>query len=320
MKVKIMVYVSALFLLGCGGEKPSGIISRPAGLTGRDAEKTEAKVLSKETEQAARITSGDYYDSCPSWSPDGGKIAYASYREGMQNLWMVEVTAGEDGIVSSGEPVRITVGDFIDESPSWTPDGEKIVFSSNRNENPGLFVVNLSDKKVFDLQLEGISPKCASVNKRFTFVYMNNIWTARLSEKKFQRYVTDSGYNGFPCWAGDEGEIVFSSGGDLIMINRDGSERVPLTSTGWNSHPDWCSEKEELVFVSNDEGNYDLWKMKLDGSGLVQLTDGPGTEFLPAWSPDGKRIAFQADYKGSFDIWVIPVQGETAESESEKEE
>jgi hypothetical protein len=65
-----------------------------------------------------------------------------------------------------------------------------------------------------------------------------------------------------------------------------------------------------IAFVANLKGNWDMFLMNGDGSGLVQLTDTPldrprqlsvGSvgETRPAWSPDGKRIAFSSARHGN---------------------
>ncbi len=306
MKSKILIYFFAIFLFGCGEEKPSELI--PTRPSGEARKQVETKAVSRELQQAIRITTSDYYDCSPSWSPDGIRIAYAEYRKGAQNIWVVEITTGEDKLVPAGKPVQITTGIFVDETPSWSPDGERIVFSSNRNGKSGLFIVELSDNKIINLEQEGIYPRWSPQGDEIVFVDMNNIWTMELSNKKSRRYLTASGYNEFPCWSQDAEQIVFFSDGGLIMINKDGSMRTPLTSSGWNNQPDWCLEKERIVFVSNRGEYYDLWKIKPDGTGLAQLTDGPGQESSPTCSPDGKWAAFQADYEGSFDIWAIPAE------------
>ena len=308
MKTRVTIYILALFLLGCGKKEPT------ESFLGRSRQKVkkevEVEAISTELQNAVRITTGDYYDCFPSWSPDGKKIAYASCRNGVQNIWVVEISISEGKPVPGSKLTNLTTGDFIDETPSWSPDGERIVFSSNRNGKPGLFIVELSGKKIIDLEQEGTHPQWSPQNSEIAFVDMNNIWIKELDGKKKRRYLTASGYNEFPCWTGDDKKIIFSSGGNLMSINKNGSMRVPLTSFGWNNQPEWCNGRKRIVFVSNRGKYYDLWEMKQDGAEPTQLTDGQGHESSPTCSPDDNWIAFHSNYSGSSDIWAIPAKSE----------
>ncbi len=300
----IAASILVIFVLGCAKEKVDDFTPRRARKkTKKQAVETEV-ILSKEAEQAIRITSGDYYDCYPSWSPDGKKIAYASYRQGAQNIWMINVSTKGGKLSHVGKPLRVTTGNFIDQYMCWSPDGETILFSSSR-DGGNIFTVKPSDKSIANITEEGIQPQWSPQGDKIAYVHMNNIWTMEMIGEKSKRYLTRSGYNEYPAWSGNGERLVFSSGCDLMVINEDGSMPTPLTSSGLNAQPDWHAEMQKIVFTSNRGGYYDLCRINPDGSDFVQLTDGPGHEHSPRWSPDGKWIAFQADYEGSFDIWVI---------------
>ncbi len=64
-----------------------------------------------------------------------------------------------------------------------------------------------------------------------------------------------------------------------------------------------------IVFTSRRSGNYDLWLMNVDGSGLRQLTNDPATDSAPTWSPDGTRIAFASGRGGNTDVYVMNADG-----------
>jgi Tol biopolymer transport system component len=49
------------------------------------------------------------------------------------------------------------------------------------------------------------------------------------------------------------------------------------------------------VFHSNRDGNFELYVMNGDGSGVTRLTNHPGIDRFPDWSPDGQEIAFRRD-------------------------
>jgi Tol biopolymer transport system component len=72
--------------------------------------------------EAKQITSGLPFDSQPSVSPDGQRIAFVSDRSGSDNLWIAKIDGSEPKQLSKDPQ-----GDF--ESPSWTPDGDYVLVS-----------------------------------------------------------------------------------------------------------------------------------------------------------------------------------------------
>ena len=79
--------------------------------------------------EAKAITTGMGFDSQPSVSPDGKRIAFVSDREGSENLWICNVDGTEPKQLS-----KDAQGDF--QSPSWTPDGEYVLVS-RKPDNAG---------------------------------------------------------------------------------------------------------------------------------------------------------------------------------------
>src|SRR5204863_286789 len=64
----------------------------------------------------------------------------------------------------------------------------------------------------------------------------------------------------------------------------------------------------KITFQSNRNGNFDIFVMNADGSGVTQLTSHPFDEYLPLFSPDGSRIVFGRCH-GICDIVVINADG-----------
>lgn len=64
-----------------------------------------------------------------------------------------------------------------------------------------------------------------------------------------------------------------------------------------------------VAFASDASGTYDLYVVRLDGSGLRRLTDGPQTDTSPAWSPDGRRLVFWSHLAGTSQLSVVDVDG-----------
>jgi Tol biopolymer transport system component len=80
-----------------------------------------------------QVSSGDYDDSEPAWSPDGKLLAYASNRSKPDpdatyavNIWVVAA----DNVDKGANPTQVSAGLGGDHQPAWSPDGKWIAFST----------------------------------------------------------------------------------------------------------------------------------------------------------------------------------------------
>jgi Tol biopolymer transport system component/serine/threonine protein kinase len=62
-------------------------------------------------------------------------------------------------------------------------------------------------------------------------------------------------------------------------------------------------------FVSDRTGNDEIFVVRVDGSGLTQLTDHPAADWGPDWSLDGRRIAFASERAGNWEIYTMDAGG-----------
>ena len=109
-----------------------------------------------------------------------------------------------------------------------------------------------------------------------------------------------------------ETETEFTS--RLVLINSNGTGRVPLTTGHFDSEPDWSPSGLRIAFVRYAfETSSEIYAMDANGANVVPLTNEAGGEshsVRPAWSPDGTRIAYErSDADDFFDIWIMNANG-----------
>ena len=80
-----------------------------------------------------------------------------------------------------------------------------------------------------------------------------------------------------------------------------------------NDSPSFSPDGEEMVFISVVAGKEQLFRMKLDGTHVMQLTRDDADHEDPAWSPDGKRIAFVQMSKDQEQIYIMNADGTAVE-------
>jgi serine/threonine protein kinase/DNA-binding SARP family transcriptional activator/Tol biopolymer transport system component len=101
-----------------------------------------------------------------------------------------------------------------------------------------------------------------------------------------------------PWTRAPEGLIAVEQGGEIELVDPGGSlvRSTTQSYTNPNTWPDWSPDGSRIAFAGvGEEGSFDLYVMKADGTGIERITDAPGDEYAPAWSPDGSRIVFGFD-------------------------
>jgi dipeptidyl aminopeptidase/acylaminoacyl peptidase len=105
-----------------------------------DRRRTHLYVLELSTKALTQITSGDYDDAQPAWSPDGRLIAFASNRSKPDpdrtyniDIWVVAANNTDKG----AQLTQVTTNPGEDSSPAWSPDGKLIAYTTQLD--PHLF-------------------------------------------------------------------------------------------------------------------------------------------------------------------------------------
>ncbi len=175
-----------------------------------------------------------------------------------------------------GNPMALTTSLGDDTWPTWSPDGTRIAFSSERDGDRELYVMNADGT--------------------------NDV---RLTEHP--------GPDSKPRWSPDGSKIAFESERDgeweIYVMNTDGSNQVNLTNSPSSSdhRATWSPDGSRIAFESTRDGNFEIYVMNADGSGVVRLTDSPGQDLSASWSPDGTKILFTSGRAGNLDIYSMEV-------------
>lgn len=73
--------------------------------------------------------------------------------------------------------------------------------------------------------------------------------------------------------------------------------------------PQSVAAAELIAFASDTDGDFEIYTMNFDGSGLQKLTDNDVHDKYPNWSPGGGKIAFQSLRNGDWEIYVMNPDG-----------
>jgi dipeptidyl aminopeptidase/acylaminoacyl peptidase len=99
-----------------------------------DGRRTHLFVVDARSGEAKQITSGNWNDNDPDWSPDGTRIAFVSDRQSIGTDWEGRHSDVYVVPVTGGEPVKISDHDEADTQPAFSPDGQTIAFYGSLSE------------------------------------------------------------------------------------------------------------------------------------------------------------------------------------------
>ena len=203
-------------------------------------------------EQPAAGTLRAYLD--PRLSPDGQRLAVAISDAGGYDTWLLEL--------GRGTLTRLTFGEGINTRPLWSPDGERIIFASNREGN-------------FD------------------------IFSKPADGSGTAEQLTTGAYRAPTSISSDGKTIVFrqhsdTTGRDIGMVRLEGeSEPEMLLQTPFEEHTGTLSPDDRwLAYVSNESGRQEVYVTAFpEPGGKLQISTEGGTE--PLWSRDGRELFYR---------------------------
>src|SRR5262245_20349890 len=102
----------------------------------------------------------------------------------------------------------------------------------------------------------------------------------------------------------------------LFLASADGTNERPLLApSGLDYNATWTPDGSTIVFTSERDGSADLYRIKIDGSSLEQLTDNPAYDDQAAFSPDGQQLVFVTTrVDGSADLWIMDLRTRRAKA------
>ncbi len=196
----------------------------------------------------------------PAFSPDGDEIVYleADFTP-FADLWRVPA--------AGGVPKQVTFEPRLASAPVWSPDGQYIIYSSQRGGS-------------------------------------RTLWRIRVEDGASSPLLTGSGDDDFPDISFDGKRLIYSNRRERFAIMRSdpgtGDAQELHESRQLVLGPELSPDKKTLAFFAlSSGGGVQLFTLALSGGAPRQITSDPlATHAIPRWSADGRQIYFYYTQNG----------------------
>ncbi len=198
---------------------------------------------------------GDAFN--PGWSANGRNLAFVSTRTGRRQIYSIGFKFSRSLTSFCGvEACPLTSGSGESYEPSWSVDGQSIVFASTIEGIPQIYRMSATG--------EGVT--------RLTF---------------------DNATDEHPVWS-QTGQIAFVSNltgsPQIYVMNGQGGELRQITQNGVNTDPTWSPNDSELAYESQTPAGFQVFAISSAGGEPRRITSPQPESAIPIWSPDATKL------------------------------
>ena len=228
-------------------------------------------------------------------------------------------------------PAGVTLPD--NRESSWSPDGSRIAYSSSRDKNWEIYLVDvhtLEATRATDNAADDRNPVWAPGGNFIAFVSNRDakssagydIYTMHPVDKTVTRLThRPYGWDGEPSWTPT---TVTGTPSDFMVFasDRDGNQeiyrlslvdlavtRLTYREQTADRFPSLSPDGTKVAFQSYVDNNWEIFVMDVAGGNVKRLTFNPAHDTVPAWAPDGSKIAFTSDRSGNTEIFTMSIDG-----------
>ncbi|MBZ5724813.1 MAG: TolB family protein [Acidobacteriia bacterium] len=251
----------------------------------------EVWVMDPDGKNQRPLTHFNSISNWPAVSPDGTKIAFTSWAHIYPGIFVFSVDPVRDLRFYNQRGVS------TNSTPSFTPDGKQIVFSSSAGGCCRIFLANLDGSNLRPISSSSsidVEPKVnPKTGAEIVFVSGRSgpqqIYKMNMDGADVERLSDGTGEASNPSWHPD-GQILafawtrgYATGAfNIFVMDVASRQYTQLSHEGRNENPSWAPDGRHLAFMSTRAGGHQIWTMLANGTQLQQLTT-QGNNDSPAW-------------------------------------
>jgi TolB protein len=279
---------------------------------------------SEDTETGARYVAHKFADAIVELIGGGIKgiaqtsLAYISERTtGVKELYVADYDGNDPHAMTAYKNTVLT--------PAWSPDGEKIAFTSYRRGPPDIEILSRVDRRPYTFERAGgttTTPAWSPDGSKIAFATSRDgsdmeIYVADWNGRNMRRLTVSKSIDISPVWNPRTGrEIAFTSDRSgtpqIYIMDAEGTNVRRLVEEGGHAAgPAWSPDGQRIAFAwqKGRTSNFDIYIHDLATGMDTQITHDAGDNERPTWAPDGRHIAFESSRTGSRQIFSMILDG-----------
>ena len=248
-------------------------------------------------EYAKRLTNpkkdGGFYNTSPSISPQGNRIAFITNRDFFFSLYIMDANTGEiiTKLAEGNTSPNFEELNIITPGLTWSPDGSKIAIAALSHGYDIIYIFDVEEEDYIELpfKMNGIQSVSWSWDGKYlAFIGQSakqtDVYTYNFETKEIKNLTDDIFTDGSPCWSYDGKIIYFVS--DRFDLNTKNEADVGFK------------------MYKHDYSQTEIYSFEIETGKVQRITDMPNSdETAPIVSPDGSELLFISDLNGINNIY-----------------
>jgi len=305
------------------------------------------------TDYARRLTDhkkdGSFYNTSPTISPSGDKIAFISNRNDFFDVFLMNASDGSnvEKLLDGQQTSNLEELHLLTPGMSWSHDGKRLVLAVKAGDEDALLIIDVESghEEKLTFGLDGIfSVVWSPVGDTLAFVgnkdQQSDIFTYDLHTRMLTNLTKDIFSDATPAWSPDGSFLVFSSDRgahgvgepvDLRRMNYGQADlyRLDLATGRVQRLTDWGASNEvspvigpdakKMLFLSDRNGISNMYEMDLTTLAWKPVTNSLTGVYQLSLSRDGTKLAFSTLHRGGFDLFLMRNPFERTEKVAELE-